>query len=104
YQLLIYNTLIHSDTTLEQFKAVFTAKPLQEIQMINWIGGKALLAYFVESIFSSGKIPFVTYHWSVAGKCFTDGKELAKSKVSYERNIKMSPKHCHLIHEALIGL
>jgi hypothetical protein len=48
YQLLKGNALIHSDTTLDQLKAVFTAKPLELIQAIKWNNDNASeLLYFI---------------------------------------------------------
>lgn len=48
YQLLMENELIHSGTKEEQFKAVFKAKPLREIEPIKWHDDNASeLIYFI---------------------------------------------------------
>ena len=53
HQLMIidYN-LIAPETTLEQFKAVFTGQSIESIKPIKWIESNRLLAYFLESFFS----------------------------------------------------
>ncbi|MDO6389256.1 hypothetical protein Q4E40_03895 [Pontibacter sp. BT731] len=108
YQRLIDKQLLHPTTTVEKFQAVFTAKPLKEVQPINWIGAKNLLAYFIDYIFENRLIHFNTNQWSVAEKCFTDGKELIKSKNRYLDNKSSKhpgkPKNYHLIDDALKGL
>lgn len=110
YQRLIDKKLIHPDTTLEQFNAVFTAKPLKTIVPIKWDkgnGAKGLLAYFIDSIYPN-KIHFNTDHWSVADKCFTNGGNLAQSKLNYSGNTNKKhrgkPKNYHAIDEVLKGL
>jgi hypothetical protein len=108
YQCLKVSQLIHASTTLDQFKAVFEAKPLMEIQPIDWIGGKSLLAYFVDCIYNNKLIHFNTNQWSVARNCFTNAKDLAQSKDRYldNKNLKHpgKPKNHNLIDEALKGL
>ena len=107
YQLLKANQLIHPDTTEEQLKAIFTAKPLQEIQPINWIATKNLLAYFIDSIYPN-KIHFNIEQWRVAEKCFTNGKSLAQSKENYLGNANKKhsgkPKNYQIIDEILKAL
>ncbi|SFC89696.1 hypothetical protein SAMN05421780_111148 [Flexibacter flexilis DSM 6793] len=43
--------LIAPDTTLEQFMAIFTGQPIQNITPIKWISTNALLAYFLDKVF-----------------------------------------------------
>jgi hypothetical protein len=53
YSLMINNyKLIAPETTIEQFKAIFTGQPIESINPIRWIGSNRLLAYFLESLFS----------------------------------------------------
>jgi hypothetical protein len=44
--------LIASETTYEQFKAIFTGQPIDSIEPIKWIDTNRLLAYFLDSAFS----------------------------------------------------
>lgn len=103
YQLLKDNKLIHPNTTLEQFKAVFTAKPLQSIQPIDWIGAKNLLAYFLQCIYKT-KVPTNTNIWSVAKKCFVNANSLAQSKTNYENSRTGKPKGFEVIDEIIKAL
>ena len=46
--------LIASETTLEQFKAIFTGQQMDEgFEPIKWIDTNRLLAYFLDSVFKS---------------------------------------------------
>jgi hypothetical protein len=109
YKRLISKQLIHPDNTLDELKTIFTAKPLSAIkQPFSWIGGKGLLAYFIDSIYSSGKIPIDTDFWRIAEQCFLNANNLAQSRVNYMGN--KSNKHPHkpknylLVDEVLKGL
>jgi hypothetical protein len=106
YQRLKDSQLIHPDTKEEHFKAIFTCKPLQEIEPINWSGAKNLLAYFIDSIHSNKLIHSNTEQWSVARRCFIGGKNLAQSKDRYLDNIKNNgkPTDYLIIDELLKGL
>jgi hypothetical protein len=100
YQGLIATQLIHPDTTFEQLKAVFTSKPLQAIEPINWIGAKNLLAYFLDCI-QKHKIPTNTNVWSIAERCFVNADSLAQSKTNYENSKRGTPKQSDIIDEIL---
>jgi hypothetical protein len=52
YRLMVNKyKLIASETTIEQFKAIFTGQPIESIVPIKWIGTNRLLAYFLDSVF-----------------------------------------------------
>jgi len=50
---------IHSDTSLEQFKAAFTERPIESTKPIQWIKETNLLAYFLNKEFSSQKYQYI---------------------------------------------
>lgn len=53
YSLMINkHKLIASDTTLEQFTAIFTGHPIKNIKPIKWLNSNRLLAYFLDCAFS----------------------------------------------------
>ena len=53
YSLMINkHSLIASDTTLEQFTAIFTGQPIKNIKPIKWLNSNRLLAYFLDCAFS----------------------------------------------------
>ena len=53
YSLMINkHKLIASDTTLEQFTAIFTGQPIKNIKPIKWLNSNRLLAYFLDCAFS----------------------------------------------------
>lgn len=57
YQLLIDAQLMHPATTIEQLRAVFTAKPLQGIEPIKWHDDNASeLLYFILQLESTDSI------------------------------------------------
>jgi hypothetical protein len=43
--------LIAPETTLEQFKAIFTGQPIETIEPVKWMESNRLLAYFLETAF-----------------------------------------------------
>jgi hypothetical protein len=47
--------LIASDTTFEQFEAIFTGRPIGSIKPIKWTGTNVLLAYFLDIVFKDQK-------------------------------------------------
>ncbi|MBC5774239.1 hypothetical protein H8S95_09210 [Pontibacter sp. KCTC 32443] len=108
HQNLLANGLINTNTTLDQFKAVFEAKPLNKIKPVDWVGDKNLLAYFVDYIYSNRLIHFNINQWSVAEFCFTNARNLAQSKDRYlsNKNIKHpgKPKNYQILDEVLKGL
>jgi hypothetical protein len=95
---------IAKNTNLEQFKAVFTAKPIHSINnKIEWIAANNLLAYFIDSL--NGKyILHSNELWATAKVCFTKSDNLINSRNQYEYNTKNNskPKNFQLIDELFI--
>jgi hypothetical protein len=81
YKLMIDKyKLIGPDTTLEQFRAVFTGQPIESINPIKWTSSNRLLAYFLDSA-------FIGVNWqSIAGNgnlfLNSNGKQLDANDLS----------------------
>jgi len=50
--MIIQYKLIASETTIEQFTAIFTGQPTDNIKPIKWLNSNRLLAYFLDCAFS----------------------------------------------------
>jgi hypothetical protein len=88
--------LIASETTYEQFKAVFTGQPIDEIVKIERTKKftNVLLAYFVSRLFQkSNPHNFL----SIAEKCFSDAKNLNQAQNNYFNNQNRLPKNYEII-------
>lgn len=85
--------LIASDTTPEQFKAVFSELPIDDkIERIEWLNKPVLLAYFIMQLVKNNKIVEIDI-WAKAENCFKDinRKSLAQS---YQNSLSnTNPKH-----------
>lgn len=88
--------LIASETTYEQFKAIFTGQPIDEIVKIERTKKftNVLLAYFVSRLFQkSNPHNFL----SIAEKCFSDAKNLNQAQNNYFNNQNRLPKNYEII-------
>lgn len=104
HELLKDKQLIDRNTKLGQLQAVFIAKPLKNLEPVNWIGAKNLLAYFIDRLQNKNKITDPNL-WSLAEKCFTKSKDLLQSRNNYERlNKNEKPKGFETIDEILKSL
>jgi outer membrane lipoprotein-sorting protein len=104
HKLMKDKQLIDRSTKLEQLQAVFSAKPLNNIELISWIRAKNLLAYFIDRIQNKNKIVDPNL-WSIAEKCFTKSKDLLQSRNNYERvNKNNKPRGFEIIDDILIAL
>lgn len=92
----LYNKMkgvfIASEHTLEQFTAIFTGQPVENITPIKWKGKIALLAYFIDQIFEKEKIPPNSELWSIAKECFENAENLKQAKNNYLANKNGKPK------------
>ena len=98
--------LIASDTTLDQFKAIFTGQAVDTIIPIEWLSKKNLLAYFIEKLYDKKKLlKYInTNIWSIASLCFVDAKNLSQIVDLYKNNKTGLPKDYHIIDELLNSL
>lgn len=92
--------LIVPETTYEQFKAVFTGQPVDEIEKINRTKKftNVLLTYFVSELFQ--KINPNDY-LSIAENCFNGAKNLSQAQTNYFNNNSRKPKN-YIIIDTLI--
>lgn len=107
---LLYNKMlgecISNETTLEQFKEVFSGQILRKIHPVKWIASKNLLAYFVDTLYSKKKLKQTINpeKWKIAEFCFTNGKNLSQTSDLYKNNKKGLPRDHHLIDNIVNNL
>lgn len=107
---VLYNHLldmcISKETTLPEFKQVFSGVALEKVQPIKWIANKNLLAYFIDSLYSKNKLRFTINpeKWKIAKNCFTNASNLSQSNDLYKNNKIGLPKDHKLIDDILINL
>jgi len=72
---LINKKLIHSETTLPNFKRIFSGQPITN--PIIWTGNISELNYFIKLIHNTNKsVDYLKqHHWEVAVRCFVDNSE-----------------------------
>lgn len=95
YRLMIEQyRLIASETTYEQFKAVFTGQPLDKIKPIRWILAKNLNAYLIEKLIEKKKISKSVNGniWEIAKYCFCDGSNFGQLAELYKSNKTGKPR------------
>lgn len=73
-QMINIYKLIASDTTFEQFEAIFTGQPIESIKPIKWEDQTVLLAYFIAELRTKNKVSIDVDLWAIAEKCFQDTK------------------------------
>lgn len=98
--------LLASDTSKEQFKAVFTGQPVESINPMKWNPAKNLLAYFINSLYDKKKLYEIINpdKWDVAKDCFLDCKNLSQLSDLYKNNKTGLPKNSKIIDELLNAL
>ena len=93
---------IAKNTTLEQFKAVFTAKPIDSIaNKIEWLLANNLLAYFIDLLEQKKLIKKIINNdiWAIAKVCFTKSENLSQSKELYKNNTNGKPRNSKIIEQ-----
>jgi hypothetical protein len=96
YKLMIDNyKLIAPETTLEQFKAVFTGQPINEIKPIRWHQDNASeLLYFIDKLEQSHNIEHTPKRadYQKMTACFVkpDGKQFKANWKQIKQNISMN--------------
>jgi hypothetical protein len=104
YRLMINKyKLIASDTTYEQFKAVFTGQLIDVIDKIERTKKftNVLLTYFVSELFQKSN---PNDYLSIAESCFDGAKNLSQAQTNYFNNQKSLPKNHTLIDDLLKDL
>lgn len=107
YKLMIDKyKLIGPETTLEQFEAVFTGQPIDEIDEIDKIERtkkftNVLLTYFVSELFQKSN---PNDYLSIAESCFDGAKNLSQAQTNYINNLNRLPKNHSLIDDLLLDL
>lgn len=98
--------LIASETTYEQFKAVFTGQPIDEIEPIKWLVAKNLNAYFIEQLIENKKLSKAVNKdvWEIAKNCFIDGRNFSQLVDLYNNNKTGKPRTHSLIDNLIIDL
>lgn len=98
--------LISSDTTYEQFKAVFTGQPIQSINPIKWNATKSLNAYFIEQLINKNKLSKAinTDIWEISKYCFSKGTNFSQLIDNYNNSKTGKPKNYNLIDDLLNAL
>jgi hypothetical protein len=90
YKALI-NEYIHSKTTFEQFKAVFTTQPVETITKIDWLKEPVLLAYFIDNLFDKKYIRRHPKKWKILDIVFTKAENLKQITENYKNNQRGQP-------------
>ena len=95
--------LIAEDTSVQQFNAVFTGQPINEISKINRTKkfNNVLLAYFADRLFQKEN---PDDYLSIAEKCFNDAKNLNQAHNNYCNNKNRLPKNHQIIDDLLLAL
>jgi hypothetical protein len=95
--------LIASETTYEQFKAVFTGQPIDVICEIERTKKftNVLLTYFVSKLFQRNN---PNDYISIAERCFVNAKNLSQAQTNYFNNQNNLPKNHNLIDSLLKDL
>ena len=95
--------LISPETTQEQFTAIFTGQPLQDIKPIQWNVAKNLNAYFIEQLIQLKKISKAINNdvWQIAKQCFVNGTNFSQIIDQYSNSKAGKPKHHNLIDDVL---
>lgn len=99
YNLMINKyKLIASETTYEQFKAVFTGQLIDEIDKIERTKKftNVLLTYFVSGLFQKSN---PNDYLSIAERCFSNAKNLNQAQTNYFNNQNRMPKNHTIIDE-----
>lgn len=104
YNHLIVGEFLPDNTSFEIFKAVFTGKPLNSIQPLQWLKAKNLLAYLIDQLNEANKLPNNINIWDVALNCFSDGKYLVQLRTNYEGNSNQKPKGFRAIDNIIASL
>lgn len=97
--------LIASETTLEQFTAIFSGQPIQTIAPVNWLKEQTLLAYFLEKIREKQFINKYIDLWMIGSNCFTvkgkivTNKRLSDLQYQYSGNKSGKPKNHKIIDD-----
>jgi len=95
--------LIAPETTLEQFKAIFTGQPIDEIVKIKKTKKftNVLLAYFINELFYKSN---PNDYLSIAENCFDGVKNLSQAQTNYNNNKNHLPKNHSLIDNLINDL
>jgi hypothetical protein len=100
YKLMIESHLIAKETTYQQFKAVFTGQPIDDIEKIRKTKKftNVLLTYFISELFQKSN---PNDYLSIAESCFDGAKNLSQAQTNYTNNQKSLPKN-HIIIDDLL--
>jgi len=95
--------LISPETTLEQFIAIFSGQPIEDIKPIQWNAAKNLNAYFIEQLIQIKKISKAINNdvWKIAQQCFVNGTNFSQIIDQYSNSKVGKPKHHNLIDDLL---
>jgi hypothetical protein len=107
YSLMINkHKLIASDTTLEQFTAIFTGQPIKNIRPIKWNVSKTLNAYFIEQLINKNKLSKAINIdiWVISKYCFSNGANFSQSIDNYKNSKTGKPSNYNLIDDLLNAL
>ena len=107
YSLMINKyKLIASDTTLEQFTAIFTGQPIKNIKPIKWNVSKTLNAYFIEQLINKNKLSKAINIdiWVISKYCFSNGANFSQSIDNYKNSKTGKPSNYNLIDDLLNAL
>ncbi len=99
FQKMVNSKLIAADTAEADFKAIFQAKPLDEIKPVRWIHTDVLLAYFIVKITEQLSFSDIYTKWKIAEACFEPTRNLKQAYQNYLKNKNEKPKHHHLVDE-----
>lgn len=92
-------TLISEETTEEEFKAIFEAKPLEKIMPIKWIKSNSLLSYFIYRLSQGNNaISAGDNQWVIAERCFTPSNYLRQTNDNRIRYGKLPRNHYLVDH------
>lgn len=91
YSELIKGGYIPDSTEIDNFKALFSGKSLNEIKPILWLKKKNLLAYLIDQLYDISMFPDGTNHWSIAETCFVGIKNLRQQRANYLNNNQGKP-------------
>jgi len=97
----VENKFIHPETTIEQFTAIFKAKPINTIKQCDWIAEPVLLAYFIDALRELKIIRRHSKIWKVANVIFTNADNLKQLIDGYKNSKSGKPKNSNEIDKIL---
>jgi|LSQX01.2.fsa_nt_gb hypothetical protein len=101
YYKMIDSKLIADNTSEADFKAIFEAKPLDEVKPIIWQEKPVLLAYFINRLMDLNKVlnRDRDKRWKIAEFCFVPTSNLKQISDGYQNNKSGLPRNHQLIDE-----